>query len=171
MDLIGKSPLPVPLLLLGKTGLIGSPLFVLVKACRPDLMIFDNAICRTLGLIFYVGGVVILLTAIRQLGRSIAVGLPSRSTELKTDGLYGWSRNPIYFAAYVIGIGSCLIAVHPVNILLLATGMVVHRKIIRKEEKFLADRFGSQWREYCARVPRYIGIVHRLPAHPNSRNV
>ncbi len=170
MEIIGRSPVPVPLLILGKTGLIGSPLFIIVKLLWPEAMMYDDALTRTLGIAILIAGGALFAATLIHLGESLAVGFPSRSTALKTGGLYRWTRNPIYLGAYVIGIGSCLFAIHPLNFILLAVGILVHSRIIMKEEEFLRQRFGAEWVEYSRRVPRYIGFPRRSPGGADGTN-
>ncbi len=170
MEIIGRSPVPVPLLILGKTGLIGSPLFIIVKLLWPEAMMYDGALTRTLGIAILIAGGALFAAALIHLGESLAVGFPSRSTALKTGGLYHWTRNPIYLGAHVIGIGSCLFAIHPLNFILLAVGILVHSRIIMKEEEFLRQRFGAEWVEYSRCVPRYIGFPRRSTGGADGTN-
>jgi protein-S-isoprenylcysteine O-methyltransferase Ste14 len=94
-----------------------------------------------------------------HLGRSVAVGLPERKTELKTHGMYRITRNPVYVGAFMMCAGSCLFSIHPLNFLLFAVAGAIHHTIIRKEEEFLIATFGKEWIEYSRRVPRYLGRV------------
>jgi protein-S-isoprenylcysteine O-methyltransferase Ste14 len=82
--------------------------------------------------------------------------LPDRSTELKTTGLYRFSRNPVYLGAFVMCTGSCLMALYPLNVLFLLITVGIHHSIIRREEVFLEGRFGKAWSAYCAAVRRYL---------------
>jgi protein-S-isoprenylcysteine O-methyltransferase Ste14 len=83
---------------------------------------------------------------------------PYRPTKaIVTDGVYGLSRNPIYVAFLLIVlsfvpftnslwfIGSAILTV-----LLLQFGVVT------REEKYLHEKFGAEYDEYCQRVRRWI---------------
>lgn len=161
MDYIGKSPVPLPVLILGKIAFLGCGLFVIVKWIRPEAMLFDSAFTRVAGIVVYAAGLAMLIVSIAQLGRSIAVGLPERETRLKTDGLYRFTRNPIYLGAFIMCAGSCLISIHPVNVLLFMIAVAVHVLIVIREEEFLERRFGQSWLDYAQRVPRFIGLPGR----------
>jgi len=100
-------------------------------------------------------GTVIMLIAFSHLGDALRVGLPESSTSLKTIGIYSISRNPIYLGVFLICIASCIFFPNPVNIVLAGYGMIIHHRIILGEEKFLAGRFGDEWKKYTKEVRRY----------------
>lgn len=156
MEIIGKSPIPLPILVFGKLALAVCCAFFLFKTIWPPW--YDSDVTRMAGFILYASGLILFVFAIAQLGSSIRVGLPNQLTALKMHGLYRLTRNPIYVSAYIICLGSCLIAIHPLNGLAFATGAIIHHSIIKKEEMFLEKRFGDEWIKYKKRIPRYIGI-------------
>lgn len=157
MDILGKSPVPLPFLILGKLAFAGCWLFFIVKFLTVDTMLYDSAATRATGIALFAVGSALALLALVHLGRSAAVGFPDRMTELKTHGVYRISRNPVYLGGFLTCAGSCLFSIHPLNVLLCAIAIAIHHWIVKKEEQFLEERFGKQWREYCGRVPRYIG--------------
>jgi protein-S-isoprenylcysteine O-methyltransferase Ste14 len=161
VDLIGKSPIPVFVLVIGKIALLCCVFFFIAKSLSPDAMLYDSGVTQGAGIVLYMSGLAIVLIALIQLGQSTAVGLPERNTELKTRGLYRFTRNPIYLGGFAICIGSCFYAIHPVNILCCTIVIGIHLRIVRKEEEFLEKRFGQQWLDYRQQVPRYMGITRR----------
>lgn len=154
--LLGTPPIhPVPFLA-AKT-LLAPPclflaygLFTLARGTRPwtGLTVAGAA----LGLL----GLAAVLLAIRQLGDSTRVGLPDEATEFKTHGLYRLSRNPIYTGLFAACVGSCLLVPHWLNIGSSIGAVLLHHRIVLAEERFLDGRFGRRWREYRARVSRYV---------------
>lgn len=86
---------------------------------------------------------------------------------LVTDGLYAHVRNPMYVANFVILCGFC-IASNSWIVVGIALPLVqfLHVATVRAEEKFLRDKFGAEFEQYCARVPRWLprlsGIVQTL---------
>jgi protein-S-isoprenylcysteine O-methyltransferase Ste14 len=166
MDRIGKSPIPVPVLIVGKLALFACALFFVVKLLNIDAMLYDSTITKSIGIFFYVLGFVVMITAIIELGQSLAVGMPERSTELRTGGLYAFSRNPIYLGAFILCAGSCLFSIHMINIFFFVLALLIHFRIVIREEAFLEQRFGEKWIAYRNRVPRYIGRIHRAEARP-----
>ncbi len=80
-----------------------------------------------------------------------------RSTALITEGVYRWSRNPMYFgmAAAYVGIAlwrDSLVAL----LLLIPLVLVIQREVIEREEAYLAATFGERYLNYKARVRRWI---------------
>jgi protein-S-isoprenylcysteine O-methyltransferase Ste14 len=159
MDIFGRSPVPLPLLLLGKFAIFGCPLFFLFPTTAKGTMLYESDLTRIVGVTLYAAGLAMVLIALVQLGHSAAVGLPERETRLKTHGLYRLTRNPVYLGAFLACTGSCLMWMHAINFLLFAIAVAVHIRIVKSEEEFLEMRFGNEWLEYKERVPRFIGRV------------
>ena len=137
MDIIGKSPVPVLVLIIGKIALLCCVFFFIVKSLSPETMLYDSIVTRVVGIVLYALGLAVVIVSLVQLGQSTAVGLPDRNTELKTQGLYGFTRNPIYLGAFIVCIGSCFYSIHPVNLLLCAIVIGIHLRIVKREEEFL----------------------------------
>jgi protein-S-isoprenylcysteine O-methyltransferase Ste14 len=103
-------------------------------------------------------GTGLVLAAVRTLHRA---GTPIPTVEptraLVTDGPYAISRNPIYLglAAIYVGIAAAFdagaaLAIFPIVL------VVLHFGVISREERYLARRFASSYRDYCARVRRWL---------------
>lgn len=157
-NIIGRSPINPFLFVVGKLAFIASGFFFLVTIITPVTLFYDSRVTSIIGIILIVAGFCLAGAALFHLGESVAVGLPDRQTALKTHGLYRFSRNPVYVGGILMCIGSCLYAIHVLNILLFMTALIIHHAIILKEEEYLENKFGSAWLEYKKRVPRYIGI-------------
>lgn len=80
---------------------------------------------------------------------------------LKTDGMYRWSRNPIYVVTIpgLLGLG---LLVHSLRLYaLLATWAVLYFAAPFLEEPWLEERYGEAYRDYRRRVPRFLGWPRR----------
>lgn len=79
------------------------------------------------------------------------------STALVTEGLYRFSRNPIYvgFAVTYAGLAIAMDSVLALALLVPCLA-VVDRLVIAREERYLADRFGAAYAAYRARVRRWL---------------
>ena len=78
-------------------------------------------------------------------------------TTVVSSGPFALSRNPMYVGWTLLSLGVALAAnsIWPVAFL---PGVLVytHFFVIRREERFLAQEFGDAYREYGARVRRYL---------------
>jgi protein-S-isoprenylcysteine O-methyltransferase Ste14 len=158
MEPLGKSPIPSPILIIGKLALAGSLLFFGIKSRVVNGLLFDGVLTSEIGACMGAAGLLLVIPGLVTLGRSLSVGLPEQPTAFKTRGIYRFSRNPIYLGAFVACVGSCLHTCHPVNIFLCLLTIGIHHWIVLKEEVFLEKRFGTEWQVYRRRVPRYLGL-------------
>ncbi len=85
-----------------------------------------------------------------------------KSSELITAGPYSICRNPLYFFTGFVLAG--LLCIYE-NILLVvpvvAIAILTHVASMRREERFLADRFGPAYATYADRVPRLLPNLSR----------
>ncbi len=80
------------------------------------------------------------------------------TTALATDGIYSWTRNPLYVGGMLVMIGLTLIfALDWLLLLTVPSALILHFGIIKREEQYLERKFGDDYRQYKARVPRYLG--------------
>jgi len=79
------------------------------------------------------------------------------TTTLLTEGLYAYSRNPIYLALVLLTVGMGFLGN---NLWLAVAGLpaaaLVHWTAIRKEEHYLEEKFGEDYRNYRQRVRRWL---------------
>ena len=154
MDALGKSPVPLPLLITGKFCLLCCWFFFAVKN-QGIKMLFNSTAAQMISGILAAAGVIFIVSGFICLGNSISVGLPREKTEFRCNGIFRITRNPLYFGAFLICAASCLYSIHPFNFILFAAAFAIHHKIILKEEKFLESAFGEKWIQYRLKVPRY----------------
>jgi protein-S-isoprenylcysteine O-methyltransferase Ste14 len=117
-----------------------------------------NDVQYVLGAAVFALGGIIAGVAMRQFCRA-GTNLPTwqPTTALVTDGVYAWSRNPIYIAltlAY-LGIGIACDSGWAA-ILLLPLLLLMRHGVIAREEAYLARKFGEPYRAYTARVRRWL---------------
>jgi protein-S-isoprenylcysteine O-methyltransferase Ste14 len=90
------------------------------------------------------------------LGTSFRVGTPQERTILKVDGIYRFSRNPMYLGLYATFLASFLYTLNPVVCFIGIFVALTHHKIILAEEKYLQETFGQEYKIYRGYVRRYI---------------
>ena len=112
--------------------------------------------------LFYLIGILLLLVAARiqwLSGVKSGVSTSIQSNELKTTGIYARTRNPIYFSWWLCSIGAILCLHNVWVLLLIPIQWVILTVLIRNtEEKWLYEIYGEAYKEYCARVNRWIPI-------------
>jgi len=57
---------------------------------------------------------------------------------------------------FSICVGSCLYFPDILNLAFCIYSIIIHLKIIKGEEEFLAKRFGDEWKNYTTKVRRLI---------------
>ena len=103
-------------------------------------------------------GVALLLifVSLISFGRSFRVGIDTdRPDRLVTSGIFGLTRNPMYVAFGLFLLGELLIQPNWVLIAYFVAGIsLFHRQVLR-EEAYLGQHYGEEYRRYCKRVKRY----------------
>jgi protein-S-isoprenylcysteine O-methyltransferase Ste14 len=111
---------------------------------------------RGVPLVLWVGGFMLLFIGRLGLADSFRIGSPKEDTRLKVDGLFRFSRNPMYLGVYATILACVLYTLNPLVLLAGAFVVVVHHRIVRAEEQHLQKAFGAEYAEYCGRVRRYL---------------
>lgn len=87
----------------------------------------------------------------RTSGRNVKEQIAS---ELNTSGIYSQLRNPLYLGNCLMYLGIVLYSQSLALGLFLALVLVpYYERIIAAEERFLADKFGQDYADWCERTP------------------
>jgi protein-S-isoprenylcysteine O-methyltransferase Ste14 len=105
---------------------------------------------RIAGALVAAVGLMLLLTARIQLGRSFSVSAQAR--KLVTSGLYSRIRNPIYVFSAMFLCGLAVAIGRPILLLVLVALIPVQIARARKEEQVLTEAFGEDYVRYKART-------------------
>ena len=109
------------------------------------------------GALVAVGGFALSLAgyqALRRQGADVDPAEPVRV--LVTDGVFRWTRTPIYLGMWIALGGIALaFATDWLLILVAPASVIVNFAAVRPEEAYLAQKFGGLYRSYERRVPRY----------------
>ncbi len=110
-----------------------------------------------LGVASCLGGLAFLFWSLVSFGRSFRVGIDDEKPDrLVTDGIFAWSRNPIYVAFWLILLGQFLVFPNWLLLLYLAAATWLFDRQVRREETFLAQQYGAEYAAYIRRVRRYL---------------
>ncbi len=104
------------------------------------------------------GGLALGLSAVRLFRRTGQDPKPWQPTpELVFDGPYRFTRNPMYvgMTLLTIGLGAAAGTLWTLPLAFAALG-AVHVLAVLPEERYLCTKFGEPYREYMARVRRYL---------------
>ncbi len=105
-------------------------------------------------------GVLLRLSAVRQIGRGARVFHAHARAGMVSSGPYRWTRNPLYLAAALMLCGFGLIAgAGWTAVALLPATILAYTPIVIIEEHSLLGLFGDAYRRYLAEVPRWIGLT------------
>jgi protein-S-isoprenylcysteine O-methyltransferase Ste14 len=93
--------------------------------------------------------------AMKRAGTNIRPDQPTLA--IVTDGPFRFTRNPLYLAATGLYVAVALLVNTLWPLLLLVPMLVVLQwGVIRPEERYLEAKFGESYREYRARVRRWV---------------
>lgn len=123
---------------------IGLFLYLLVTAVKIDFSLYFY-----LGFICYILGIVLCAISIRCFASPNAEGL-------NINGIYQFSRNPMYVAYFIYFIGMSLLTQSLILLRIVIIFQVSAHWIILSEERWCIKRFGKSYEEYMKKVRRYI---------------
>ena len=109
-----------------------------------------------------------VVRAFRSAGTNVS---PYRATSrFVCAGPYRYTRNPDYIGQTLMYAGIALVANSwwPLLLLPLALSVIQHG-VVRREERYLAAKFGQEYRDYTARVPRWLGCRARCSTGTQAR--
>ncbi|MFW0596892.1 methyltransferase family protein [Acinetobacter baumannii] len=80
-----------------------------------------------------------------------------KNAKLVTDGPYSLCRNPLYLFSYLGGVGIMLITetfIFPIVFTLYF--LCYYHFVIRQEEAFLSEKYGTAYSDYIKTIPRFL---------------
>ena len=134
------------------------PLGSHVFPARLAAVVVESVVVKALGVVVVCAGLLIFALALLGFADSWRIGI-DRNTPgaLVTGGIFARTRNPIYVALDLITCGTFLVLGRAIFLALaLALAGLLHYQI-RREEAYLAGKYGDAYRAYCARIGRYVG--------------
>ena len=111
------------------------------------------------GVVMIVTGIAVGLASVYSFRKASTTILPAGrpTTAIVGSGPYRFTRNPMYVAMACAYIGISLVLNNLWALVLLpVVVIVVDTFVIRREERYLTAKFGEPYREYCARVRRWL---------------
>ncbi len=153
----------------GTAGVIARPPFIFLAALLLGFLVehllplpFEMPVSAPIGAI--IGGVLIVIglafvvVGIRNFtaaGTPVPTNEPTRA--LVVTGIHGRTRNPIYLGMLLIYTGIAIAARSPwMLILILPLAITIRYGVVAREEAYLERLFGDDYRDYKARVRRWL---------------
>jgi len=89
---------------------------------------------------------------------------------LVTEGIYAHTRNPMYTGNLLIALGFCLMYGSPwMYGVVFPFFLLVYVGIVFEEERFLREKFGTEYEEYCRNTSRFLprvwGLAQTMKQH------
>jgi protein-S-isoprenylcysteine O-methyltransferase Ste14 len=117
---------------------------------------FRSEIISWAGVLLCLVGLLLLLWSVVSFGQSFRVGIDTDHPDrLITDGVFAFSRNPIYVAFAIVLFGEFLIFSNWIRLIYVAAAAWLFHRQVRREEEYLKRHYGGAYVEYCNRVRRY----------------
>lgn len=142
-----------------------APILQLTGLITP-LAPLDNRPLQIAGIALAMAGIAATVWAQHTMGESWRVGVDTReTTTLVSTGVFGWVRNPIFTAMLTFAAGTALMAPNPLSLsgfALLVTSIELQVRVV--EEPYLLAAHGRTYRDYAARVGRFLPGIGRFSA-------
>lgn len=108
--------------------------------------------------LMFAAGVAMMAAGILNFTRAATPVPTVRPTRvLVTTGVHGWSRNPIYVGMFLIYGAIALATRSPWALIFFAPlAVLIRYGVVAREEAYLEQRFGDDFRDYRARVRRWL---------------
>ena len=117
-----------------------------------------SANARFTGFCIGILGDLIFLISVLCMRDSWRAGIPDRDrTELVTNGIYAFSRNPAFLGFYLQYIGVLLMYCNLLTGMFTVFAIVMLHLQILQEERYLTTAFGTKYLDYRHQVRRYLG--------------
>ena len=111
-----------------------------------------------IGCVPMLAGLYIAARASRQFSQAGTNIIPlSKSTALVTDGMFKWTRNPMYTGMIAFLAGLALVLDNPWNWLVVgAFTLLIRQLFVLREEQLMLQTFGDDYAAYTEKVRRWL---------------
>ena len=97
-----------------------------------------------------------IIVAQVQMSNSWRVGIDhSAKTELKTNGLFSVSRNPVFLGMLITLAGIFFLLPNAITLLVFVSSTLLFQVQVRLEEEYLAKTHGENYINYCKKAGRW----------------
>ncbi|MDX1284503.1 MAG: isoprenylcysteine carboxylmethyltransferase family protein, partial [Draconibacterium sp.] len=119
--------------------------------------IFKSEFLKIIGALLVLLSQILLAFTLIHFQKSLRFGLNSANTgKLVTTGIFSISRNPFFLSLNIYFLGT---AIYKPSIFFMAitfAAIIAIHFFILKEEKFMKENYGNEYKKYTKKVRRYI---------------
>lgn len=137
--------------------LIALNISVTISSLLLEILFLKQPIVVYAGYFLMFSSLGLMIIAQYQMGQSWRIGIDEvNQTQLKTSGLFGFSRNPIFLSMTLLTIGLFLITPNAFTLIIVIISRIVIQFQIRLEEEFLEKQLGEKYIIYKNSVKRWM---------------
>jgi len=146
---------PPPLIYLGFLAIGLALEFLVVRTQGLDM---PASLRWTVVSVFILAGTAAITAAVLRFRRAGTPAPPWQpTTAFVVQGIYRFTRNPMYLGMTLIYCAIAVAADAPVVFwMLIPLCMTIHYGVVVREERYMADKFGSAYIDYTNTVPRWL---------------
>lgn len=104
-----------------------------------------------IGFFIYLPGMIFMIVA------EINFATTPKDT-LVTKGVYHFSRNPMFFGAFLVFISIGIACTSWIYLILAIAFIILINNSVISEENVCLEKYGNEYREYMKKIPKWIGI-------------
>jgi protein-S-isoprenylcysteine O-methyltransferase Ste14 len=120
-----------------------------------------STVLRSLGLVLFAGGFIVMNWAEASLGKQFSVQVTvQKGHQLVTHGLYRHLRHPRYLGIILFNVGIAFVFCSGLALILVAALVGVLLWRVRDEEALMHRAFGAEWERYSRESWRLIPFVY-----------
>ena len=106
------------------------------------------------GISFLIGTLLIFLG---ELIRFVSSGTLKKFEGVTRNGIYEYTRNPLYIGSFILGSGACIISRDMIfSTVFFVFFIILYSRVILREERYLVGRYEDDYIRYLEEVPRII---------------
>lgn len=141
----------------GLSGIWGT-IWLIIK--HPQTLI-ELPLHRSIGLSLYIGGLSIMIVGQATLWKNYSgFVVIKKDHKLITNGIYRYTRNPIYLGAFIVFTGLPVYAASLYGYLFMLILIPITLNRIRLEEKLLSDEFKEKYQRYKKTTKKLIPYIY-----------
>lgn len=117
----------------------------------------QNTLLMLIGNAFLALGLISIMTIHYRLGQCWRSGIdPSGPDKVIADGVYRYSRNPMFLFVGLTQVGFFLALPSVFSLLCLIIGLYTLQRQVLAEEVHLSNKFSEEYADYCVNVRRWL---------------